>query len=964
MNAMYEQGENALLRSLFILWAFSLPLRAQDIVRMGPMDIETSPIGPALIRYQGEVLMRNGSFVGYTPEWASSRFRMEGCQRSAHSEPNEYVEQVWEKSSPDNATVSMHAWSDGQTTRFWAEARTFAAGPSEFAIQIVPEAVEIDATRCLVSVNGRLEHLPLDRSLDQISGLKDLVFHQPTRRIRIQTTGNRGGWVLQDRREKGQGFFLVVVLAASGKEPVETRHEVTLCVEEIPDEERTRNAAFVAQVPTEMRDLSVVNPGFEDQNLQAWSKNAYASVDSEIRHREAQSACIRIDEGQEAQANPYIVQNVSVRPGGRYTLAGYVRTENVKAATVGGKSSTGGTLIIEFADPKGKWFAAGKYAKGIYGSADWEHLECEEVMAPAGAGYAILFLALRATGTVWFDDISLSEVSHHIVLSSPGAGETVFDNTPSFVWDYPSGVPFELQLSRDSSFPEEGLIRTAAPSLSLSLKDSIDQGTWFWRVACPDHQVTSAAWSFQQTAPLSADTTEPEIYAAHGWISESRGPLSIAYSDNVGVTDLKLVRNGVDVSHDVRKEKERAFYEPQADWQMGLNRLAVTVSDEGGNLAEKEIWCTHTPPLPRITWCKRGGISFDGEKRFLLGMYGVNVENMPVVAEAGFDFVHSYAWDGAGDNASALAYLDAAKENGLQAFIGFNRRELIKGNHGFVAERVGALMTHPALLAWYLFDEPALSHQYVSPERLASHYRLIKNLDPFHPVVVTVAHDYAAEAYNQSFDVHWTQVYGSTAFVAGRMKKHRPMIGEDKSLAAILHCYDRDQTNLIRSGGNPDLEAFQPDARILRANAYMALAHNSSGLIWWWYGYGQSDRFLTVAQAPQVWEAFRHLIHEIKSLSPVLTAEGEIHTWIERPSEGTEVHLWEKRCRGETLLIAVNRDETPCEIAIVPKTLKSDDSLAVIWEDRTIHLESGSAKESFLPLGVHVYKSRTARQTE
>ena len=59
--------------------------------------------------------------------------------------------------------------------------------------------------------------------------------------------------------------------------------------------------------------------------------------------------------------------------------------EDAVAATVAGMDSTGATIIGEWADARGKWFAVGAYATGLYGTRDWRKVEYQEITAPPGA---------------------------------------------------------------------------------------------------------------------------------------------------------------------------------------------------------------------------------------------------------------------------------------------------------------------------------------------------------------------------------------------------------------------------------------------------------------------------------------------------------------------------------------------------------------------------------------------------
>ncbi|MFW6437388.1 MAG: Ig-like domain-containing protein, partial [Armatimonadota bacterium] len=651
----------------------------------------------------------------------------------------------------------------------------------------------------------------------------------------------------------------------------------------------------------------------------------------------------------------YITRSVPVTPGHRYQAEVWIRGEEIAAAVQGEMSPVGATIIVEFARPDGSWFASGDYADSQWDTFDWRRVRTEPVKAPEGAGFAIIYLALRGTGTAWFDDVRMVEVTHHPVLLEPLPEAQVHDNTPVLTWHFPHDARATVELSRDPQFPADATRTLSDVRSPATIEEPIEPATWYWRVAVDEYNADSATWSFEQTAGLDEDTTEPTVARTHDWLATPTAPMRLEYADNTGVAEVSLVVDGEDVSGEVEAGATEATYTPETPWSDGLHVAEVRVEDAAGNAAEETIFFTSGRPDERITWELQGGVSVDGEKRFLLGMYGVDEEYMPEMARAGLDYVHTYRWDGSGDTESALAYLDEAQRHGLQVFMGLDRGRLQAHDERFVAERVAALMRHPGLLAWYLYDEPDLEHQYVSPEWLERYYHLIKALDPFHPVIVTCARDSAVPEYRDALDVHWTQVYGDTARVANRLELHRGMLREGTPLAAILHSYDRIQSGLAESGTAPDPAKFQPDGPMMRANAFMAIAHNSSGLTWWWWGYGGSHRYFTVAQAPEAWESLQETIARIQELEPVLTAEGEIATRVLEPVEGVEVHVWEKRLPDRVVTIAVNRDDQAVEASWEPTWALADDTAQVRWEEREVTLEGGEITDSFAPRDVHVY---------
>ncbi len=712
------------------------------------------------------------------------------------------------------------------------------------------------------------------------------------------------------------------------------------------------------QVPTETRDLPVINAGFEAANpLQGWSANPRAVADPEAPHSGRQSVRVTIPPEQTDMTGVYLTQQVPVLEGQLYQAEAWIKTKGVVAKELGERFSTGGTVILEWLDKKGEWLAAGAYADGSYGDTDWRRVATGTIRAPKGAGFAQIFLALRATGTAWFDNVKLTEVRRHVILRQPPFGATVADNTPRFQWEYAERADANLELSPDPNFPRGKTVTVArVPHSEASPRRPLAPGRWYWRVRLADDDADSVVWYFDQTAPVTQDCTEPTVTPAHAYLAQPRQPVTVKFADNVRVTRVTLTLDGRDVTAGARVGRTSVRYVPERDWEPGLHRLVVEVADAAGNQAACTSFLNRMPGVMRKEWLRQGGIAHAGKPRFLLGMYGVRKEDIAEMAAAGYDFVHAYNWDGPGSNESALEYLDEAHRHGIQAFIGFDRARLRAWDEAFVAERVAALGRHPALLAWYLFDEPDLGHQYVPPDQLRALYRLIKALDPNHPVIVTVAQSHLVKEYHHSYDVYWSMDYGTTAHVATNYDRHRALIGPRVPQMSIVHCYDQKQPGPNR-GGNPDPAKFEPGPAMLRANAFMAIAHGSSGLCWWWWGQG-SDAFLTVAKVPTAWAALKETVRQIKELRPVLEAQRPARQWVEKPAEGVEIHLWERKLPDRAVIIAVNRDPKPCDLTLRSSLLRGRARATVLFEERTVPVRDGRLSDHFAPLDVHVYEVR------
>ncbi len=925
--------------------------QAQDVghLQVGPWTAEIGPVDLGTVSWQGEPVVKLAGVRGYLPAWEGARFVPNDAEVKV-----EAAAATWHQREPGNQEITMRLELSARRARFSLATTVYAAGPTEFWAQILPEAVAADEQFFVWTNRSELHTLPMGEPFEKISGLTELRFERPERTVVIRCDG----FELQDRRSAGAGLFLVDVIGSRGDAPTEASRFIEVEVIPATAEQVPGRRQLLAQTATETSPMVVANSGFEDDEpLSGWSRNPLASVDTQVVHSGERAARLDISGPVEQRGQVYLTQMVPVQERHLYRASAWIRGEEVTGATQGGMSPVGATIIVEFADRNGAWFASGSYGPSNYESFDWRRVSTDAVKAPEGAGYAIIFLALRGVGRAWFDDVELEEVRHNVVLLQPAPGVAVHDNTPALSWHFNRETWAQVELAMSPDFPaEQTRVMTQVASPPVTISDPLKPGAWYWRVRVPEYDVVSPTWSFAQTASLDEDTTAPEIVRRHDWLATPASALRIRYTDNVGVARVALTLDGRDLSERVEVGEGEARYVPEQPWAHGLHVAEVTVADAEGNATSETLFFARSEPVPRVVWRPVGGVTIGGKPRLLLGMYGVNEDDMAEIAGAGFDFVHSYRWDGPGDTESALAYLDEAQRHGLRVFMGLSRARLMAGDERFVAERVAALMDHPALLAWYLYDEPDLEHQYVSPMWLERYYRLIRALDPFHPVVVTCARDGAVALYRDAFDVHWTQVYGGTAFVASRLERHRGMLRPGTALSAILHCYDRAQTGDLRAGLGTDPARFQPDGRTMRANAFMALAHNSSCLEWWWWGYGGGKRYFTVANAPEAWASLQQTVADIHALEPLLTAEGEIATSVLAPTEGVEVHLWEKRLPDRVLTIAVNRDERACRARWTPRWPPADGSAQVRFEGRRAQVVDGALADDFAPLAVHVYE--------
>ncbi|MEI6503949.1 MAG: carbohydrate binding domain-containing protein, partial [Armatimonadota bacterium] len=148
----------------------------------------------------------------------------------------------------------------------------------------------------------------------------------------------------------------------------------------------------------------VTSGGFEE-GATGWGLSAEASLSTDRPH--TGQSCLKIartDEG----AYTLTGQRLKLQPGWPYEISAWVRTENLTEGEAGGA-----TLCMEWS--KNGQYYEGEYPKGIWGTKDWT-LVTAIAKVPADADPEVglvCYLRRAATGTAWFDDVSVRLVTDY-----------------------------------------------------------------------------------------------------------------------------------------------------------------------------------------------------------------------------------------------------------------------------------------------------------------------------------------------------------------------------------------------------------------------------------------------------------------------------------------------------------------------------------------------------------------------
>ena len=791
-----------------------------------------------------------------------------------------------------------------------------ASGPFEYGFALPFDELAVAEGVPNMRLDGEAVELYRDSTFVALQG-RCLAFELPEAKLTFGCPRSRETYSLQDLRKNGKGGMRFIrALTVDRPQRLVFEHEWTVEARFDAAETKCREGKLKALFAKET--LPLENAGFES-GRGGWNFTRNSFVDGKVSAEGTNAACIVIADPKK-DTGVYITRQVPVVGGAEYRIVAKVRTENVREAVVGGKPSTGANVIIEWDDKNRKWLLSGEYSRGLWGTNDWTVLRTGWATAPVDAGYAAVFLSLRGTGKAWFDDVRVERRLMNVDKLEPVSGAKLENNCPRFVWGLRPGVRrYTVELSQDPSFPEgKVLAYPAGGRAGYQLETPLAPGRWYWRVSATG-AVDADVSFFDQTASVGRDCLPPLLKTMAARVTAADAPFVVRVKDAptaratltfAGVT-AKFVRVGDDGLAEYR------FDAPAGGWKPGLTADELVAVDAAGNRGTSRFWLNVAPkPANDAVIAADGNFAVAGKRFFPLGIYEVAPKYMAEVRAAGYDVVHTYRWESSQDDVACTRYLDACwAADGLRAFVGFDRRSIVRGEFEHIARRVGAIGAHPGLFCWYLFDEPEIKNQFVAPDQLTACADLIRQLDPYHAVVMSTWNK-TMDEYRGSWDTHWTQAYGDPAGVVGTLAEQRGYLKNCPSpITLLVNCNDGALGRLWKKGITPDPEKFSKDYDYLRACAFLGIVKECNGVWWWWFARDTRDYF-TAAQAPKAWANLVKVVKELVSLRPIVDAEGPVRTGTVKVGKD-KVEWWTKTVAGRTSLIVVNTANHPVEAEIV-----------------------------------------------
>jgi len=257
-----------------------------------------------------------------------------------------------------------------------------------------------------------------------------------------------------------------------------------------------------------------------------------------------------------------------------------------------------------------------------------------------------------------------------------------------------------------------------------------------------------------------------------------------------------------------------------------------------------------------------------------------------------------------------------------------------------LAERIDALRDHPAVLAWYMIDEPSASRsrRMWPQEKLEKLYQATKQHDPYRPAFINYGGDWRPENARSSdfcsLDRYPFGRLDSTEGVQLIAEQTQQMSEDAKRNGQVVAFW------LQGSWGFGKVREPTPAEQVCQT--YLAVIHGCRAVFYW-----------CTPVYPGLRDAIRQLSKEMQMLLPALSGEDKTAMAL---ADTSAVHLAMFDAHGRRYLIAANTTNGPVECTFyLADRPRHAGNVEVMFENRTLECRQGAWHDRFPPLARHVY---------
>ncbi len=405
-----------------------------------------------------------------------------------------------------------------------------------------------------------------------------------------------------------------------------------------------------------------------------------------------------------------------------------------------------------------------------------------------------------------------------------------------------------------------------------------------------------------------------------------------------------LVRNAV-----VRRGRLPWVAFPTRDLPLGDSRVEVHLRAEGHHLGSASTTVRRLPTKANAVQIDRlsGGLIVGDLPFFPFGFYCYSPVQ-PTLAEEetvrGFNLMSPYQSNDPAGVDERRRYMDRAAEMGMKVHyqllsvsggggvnLGTAPDTSATRRQAWLRSEVEAFRDHPALLAWYISDEPT-GHG-ATPEQLETAAAVVRELDPYHPVTIVFLNPGAAARFSGAMDLAMTDPYpipnAPPGGVADAVRTVHDAVAPRIPLWLVPQAF----------GGN-EWWSREPTAAELRLMTWLGIVEGATG-IQYFIRHGLSG----FPKSPDTWAAASRAALEVAALTPFLLSP-EARPMVETGDEMLRATAW--RHDGDVVVAVVNTRNLPVEMAVsLPGLVWDRGDAEVLYEDRVVAVRQTSRTGPF-----------------
>ena len=346
-----------------------------------------------------------------------------------------------------------------------------------------------------------------------------------------------------------------------------------------------------------------------------------------------------------------------------------------------------------------------------------------------------------------------------------------------------------------------------------------------------------------------------------------------------------------------------------------------------------------------------GGMIVNKRSFFPFGFYCYSPVS-PTIAEEeivkGFNMMSPYQKIHPGTLGERKAYMDRCAEIGMKVHYNLLSVSASTGpkadtipeeekNRRLVAE-IKAFMDHPALLAWYISDEPNGFN--IDPKVLESIYETVKSIDPWHPVsMVFMAPFMASRKYSAAFDIVMADPYPVPTLPIS-------MVSDLGKQLNTEFRGKQPQWMVVQAFGGGEWWEREPTIQEIRSMTWQSVISGATGIqyfIRWGFNY--------FPKSAAAWAECGRISLEIAELTPWLLSDEDP---LPVSSGSSNIIVTSKLYKGKLAIMAVNKKNEPVNSSISIRGLYSGKAM-VLFENRSLSFSGGVINDPIAPFGSQVY---------